>query len=321
MSSFENWLNQQWYEKEKPNVALKWLSGIYAFLLRFQSKQNSKKLSIPIIVVGNFTVGGTGKTPLIIALIQFLEKNGFKPGVVTRGYGRVSNLPITVNKDSLVADSGDEPLLIAQQTHVPIRVDSNRLRAAEHLIELGCSIILADDGMQHKKLPRDIEIEVIDNQRQYGNGLLLPAGPLREPIRPVTIRVSNGSIEDHKDHYAMQLNINQCYLLHTDDSVSLQNFTGQSAIAMAGIGNPTRFFDALREFGIKVEGIALADHYAYRQEDFPNYRTVFITEKDAVKCKEIKGDNIWVVPALAALSDCFYQEILNQVNCVIQRKI
>ncbi len=321
MSGIENWLNQQWYEKEKPNFILRFLSLIYAFLLRFRPKQNIEKLSVPIIVVGNFTVGGTGKTPLIIALIHYLEKNGFKPGVVSRGYGRTSKLPVTVNKDSLVANSGDEPLLIAQQSSASVRVDSNRLRATEHLIELGCTIILADDGLQHKKLPRDIEIEVIDSQRQYGNGLLLPAGPMREPIRPVTMRVSNGGAEDYADHYAMQLYINQCYLLHTQDYVALQNFTGQSAIAMAGIGNPTRFFNALREYEIEVEGIALADHYAYTQEDFPRNGIVFITEKDSVKCKGIKADNIWVVPATAKLTDNFYKEFLNQITAATQREI
>ena len=247
-------------------------------------------------------------------MIHFLDKNGFKPGVVSRGYGRDSKLPITVTKDSLVADSGDEPLLIAQQSQVPIRVDSNRLRAAEYLIQQGCTIILADDGLQHRMLPRDIEIEVVDSQRKYGNGLLLPAGPMREPIRPVTLRVSNGSFEDDINFYAMQLEVCHCYLLHTQDFVPLHEFAGKSAHAIAGIGNPLRFFEALRSYNISIQGKALADHHVFRQEDFPSDGIIFITEKDAVKCKEIKAGNIWVVQATAKLSDNFYQEIINQIT-------
>lgn len=321
MSVIENWLNQQWYVKHKPNLALRLLSKIYAFALRFQAKQNTHKLSVPIIVVGNFTVGGSGKTPLIIALIHYLEKNGFKPGVVSRGYGRASKQAISVMKDSLVRDCGDEPLLIAQQTHVPIRVDSDRLRAAEYLIQQKCTIILADDGLQHKNLPRDIEIEVLDSQRNYGNGLLLPAGPMREVIRPVTTRVSNGSVEDGVNFYAMQLVIHQCYLLHTQHYVDLQNFAGKTAIAIAGIGNPVRFFEALRKFNIHIDGRVFADHHAFKQDDFPKQGIVFITEKDAVKCKEIISDNIWVVPALAKLSDHFYQELIHQVTLAAKRNI
>jgi tetraacyldisaccharide 4'-kinase len=321
MLSLENWLNHQWYKKNKPNLLLRFLSIIYAFFLRFQTDQSTEKLGVPIIIVGNFTVGGTGKTPLIIGLIKYLEKNGFKPGVVSRGYGRRSSTPLTVNADSLVSESGDEPLLIARQTNVPVRVDSNRRRAALHLIQQGCTIILADDGLQHRNLPRDIEIEVIDSQRVYGNGLLLPAGPMREPVRPVTLRVSNGSLEDQVNYFAMQLGIDHCYLLHTQDYVPLQHFSGQSVIAMAGIGNPDRFFEALRSHGLKVEGKSFADHHALVESDFPSQGSVFITEKDAVKCKDILRDNICVVPALATLSDNFYQEFIRQVNLATQRNV
>lgn len=320
MSGVEFWLNQQWYQLKKPNILLRFLSVIYAIALRFRKAQNAEKLSVPVVVVGNFTVGGTGKTPLIIAIVERLKQNGYKPGVVSRGYGRQMKLPVSVNADTSASDAGDEPLLVYQHTGVPIQVDSDRYRAAKILIQSGCTVILSDDGLQHRNLPRDLEIEVIDSQRGYGNSLLLPAGPLREPVRPVSLQVSNGNLIDQGKCYAMQLNASHCYPLDGHLQTSLHEFSGQSAFALAGIGNPERFFSALKQYDILVDGKALPDHHALALADFPEHGTVFITEKDAVKCKGMKRDNVWVVPVAAKLSDSFFDEFFNQLKTIELRK-
>jgi tetraacyldisaccharide 4'-kinase len=320
MTVLEFWLNQQWYQSKKPNILLRFLSIIYSFALRFQKAQNTEKLSVPVVVVGNFTVGGTGKTPLIIALAEQLKQKGYKPGVVSRGYGRQMKLPVLVNANTNASEAGDEPLLVFQRTGVPVQVDSDRCRAAMFLIQQGCTIILSDDGLQHRNLPRDIEIEVIDCQRGYGNSLLLPAGPLREPVRPVSLQVSNGSLIDNGNCYAMQLVVNHCYPLDGHMQKSLHDFSGQSVFALAGIGNPERFFSALKQFNILVDGKALPDHHAMALADFPEHGTVFITEKDAVKCKGMKRDNVWVVSAVAKLSDSFFVEFFKQLQIIALRK-
>lgn len=314
MSGLESWLMNQWYVRDKPNLLLRFLAVIYHFLLRFQKPQSTQQLGAPIIVVGNFTVGGTGKTPLIIALVECLKNKGFKPGVVSRGYARQSKSPLSVTPDSHVNDCGDEPLLIFRRTGVPIRVDANRKQAAQFLIEQGCTIIVSDDGLQHRNLPRDIEIEVVDQQRGYGNGMLLPAGPLREPIRPVAMQVRNAKFADDEHSFAMQLDMQHCVELNGTAVLPLTYFSGQSIVALAGIGNPQRFFTALESFDIKVTGVALSDHQSISQTDFPAQGTVFITEKDAVKCAEIKRDNVWVVPVQARLSNGFYTQLLKEIS-------
>ena len=196
MSVLESWLTNIWYGSKKPPLALRILSRIYAYVIGKLAPITIEKLPVPIVVVGNFTVGGTGKTPLIIALAEYLSSQGYCPGVISRGYSRKTKTPISVDASSTVEQVGDEPFLIARRATVPVRVDAERFRAAQFLIAHGCNIIISDDGLQHRALPRTLEIEVLDTQRGYGNGLLLPAGPLREPIRPVALRVLNGSMTD-----------------------------------------------------------------------------------------------------------------------------
>lgn len=314
MPSLESWLTKQWYSGEKPNFILRCLSFLYRFCLRFQKSQSTEKLGVPIIVVGNFTVGGTGKTPLILALLEHLKAHGFMPGVVSRGYARQSKSAISVVPTTPVHEAGDEPLLIAKVANVPVRVDVNRLQAAQFLIAQGCTIIVSDDGLQHRNLPRNIEIEVVDDQRGYGNGMLLPAGPLREPVRPVSMQVRNASAVDTAQSFAMHLQMQHCIQLNGFDSLPLTYFSGQSVFALAAIGHPQRFFNALKAFNITVSGIALADHQPITLANFPDQGIVFITEKDAVKCTNIKRKDVWVVPVLAQLSNHFYDELFNKIG-------
>lgn len=314
MPSLESWLTNQWYKAEKPNFILRALSFLYGFSLRFQKSQSRDNLGVPIIVVGNFTVGGTGKTPLIIAILEKLKAHGFKPGVVSRGYARQSKYAVSVVPTTPVHEAGDEPLLIAKVANVPVRVDVNRLQAAQFLIEQGCTIIVSDDGLQHRNLPRNIEIEVVDDQRGYGNGMLLPAGPLREPVRPVSMQVRNASTVDNAQSFAMHLQMQHCVQLNGFDSLPLTHFSGQRVFALAAIGHPQRFFNALKTFNITVTGIALADHQPITLADFPDQGIVFITEKDAVKCANIKRNDVWVVPVQAQLTNHFYDELFNKIS-------
>ena len=309
MLGLESWLTSHWYSNTKPNFLLRVIERFYRFLLSLQKTINTQKLSAPVIVVGNFTVGGTGKTPLIITLVKELKRLGYSPGVVSRGYGRRTSVPVSVALSCATDECGDEPFLIAKHTSVPVRVDSKRIRAAEYLIEQGCNIIVSDDGLQHRQLPRHIEIEVFDSKRLYGNGHLLPAGPLREPVRSVNLRVGNGLLLDTLDAYAMQFQIKQCYHLLSGEQKALCDFSGHSIHAIAGIGHPQRFFDALTALGIKVIPYPFPDHHQFNVVDLPVSGPILMTEKDAVKLIESTRDDIWVVPVDAHLSDAFLIEL------------
>ena len=313
MASIESKLNALWYGKAPVPWYLRLLAKVYGGLLPLQAKPNKRALSVPVVVVGNFTVGGTGKTPLIIALVQFLQSQGFKPGVVSRGYGRVSKGARTVHSDSSAETVGDEPLLIARNTNAPVRVDTDRRAAAQSLIGMGCTVIVSDDGLQHRGLPRTVEIEVLDAARGYGNGRLLPAGPLREPVRPVHMQVLNGKSGDTGSCYGMSLVLGDCYNLKTHARKPLQEFVGQPVQAIAGIGNPERFFSALSDAGIRANGMAFADHHRFQSKDLPD-GTVLMTEKDAVKITSGSRNDLWAVPVHAQLSAEFFQDFLRRVQ-------
>jgi len=313
MASIESKLNALWYGRAKIPWLLRLLSKVYGLLLTLRGKVSTNALSVPVVVVGNFTVGGTGKTPLIIALVQFLQSQGFKPGVVSRGYGRASKGAQSVDYDSSANAVGDEPLLIARTTQAPVRVDVDRRAAAQYLIELGCTVIVSDDGLQHRGLPRTVEIEVSDSARGYGNGLLLPAGPLREPLRAVDIRVRNGRFEDSDGCYGMSLALEPCYNLTTHERRYVHAFADQPVHAVAGIGNPERFFSALSDAGLRIQARAYPDHHRFQPDDLPT-GTVLMTEKDAVKVSAGHREDLWAVPVRARLSAEFFQDLLRRVQ-------
>lgn len=264
-------------------------------------------LPVPVIVVGNITVGGTGKTPFVIWLVDYLRKRGFRPGVISRGYGGQSeSWPQAVSGTSDPSQVGDEPVLIAQQTAVPIFVGPDRIAAAEALLDAHptCSIIVSDDGLQHYALGRDIEIVIIDGQRGFGNGLCLPAGPLREPItrlRDVDIQISNGTQRDQA--FTMHLQPRAFCSLDTNENLPLDAFSGKKVHAAAGIGNPDRFFSSLRSLGCDVVEHPFPDHAAFSEEDFDfvDNAPIIITEKDAVKCRSLALENVYYLRVDAEL--------------------
>ena len=255
----------------------------------------------PVLVVGNITVGGSGKTPLVIWLADFLRDRGLRPGLVARGYrGKASTWPQQVRPDSDPAAVGDEAVLMAQRTGCPVCVGPNRSVAVRALLEhTDCDVVISDDGMQHYAMARDLEIAVVDGQRRFGNGLLLPAGPLREPVarlKQVALVISNGMA--NPGEFAMTMSSPKLYRLNNEKSFEdISRFKGSRVHAIAGIGNPQRFFDLLGQHGLVVEAHPFPDHYAYTAKDFvfADELPVLMTEKDAVKCKRIFYGDAWVV--------------------------
>ncbi len=278
---------------------------------------------VPVIVVGNIVAGGSGKTPLVIALLQQLQQAGWVPGVASRGYGRDdAKTARWVDADSQAALSGDEPLLIALRTHAKVRVDVDRVAATRALVKAGCNIIICDDGLQHYRLARDIEIEVQDAGRRYGNGRLLPAGPLREPLERAadcTFRVMNWGVprtgtqpeNNSAGEWAMQLVIGDAYPLQGGPTVPLARFAEHRVHAVAGIGEPERFFRMLRDARVGVVPHAFSDHHQYAAEDlaFGSALPVLMTEKDAVKCLSFLQSGWYAVPVEAKLPDVFWQKL------------
>jgi tetraacyldisaccharide 4'-kinase len=278
---------------------------------------------IPVVVVGNVTAGGTGKTPLVIALVERLREAGWSPGVASRGYGREGSDALWVEGATPPHLAGDEPLLIAHRTGVPVRVDRDRAAGARALAECGCDIVVCDDGLQHYRLARDVEIEVIDGRRRYGNGRLLPAGPLREPAErglACDFRVVNlgegGAATPEFGEWPMRLAVADALPLAGRRPRPLATFAGQRVHAVAGIGHPQRFFQMLRARGIAVVPHAFADHHPFRAADldFASPLPVLMTEKDAVKCAGFAPDASFAVPVAAELPEAFWAALLDRLS-------
>ena len=292
------------YQKHILSILLYPFSLLYRLVifLRYQCYRfNIKKTwraSVPVIVVGNITVGGTGKTPLVIWLVQWLQSKGLKPGVVSRGYGGQSNeWPQVVNQHSDPYLVGDEPVLIAKRTGVPIVVAPKRVVAAKTLLkEADCNIIVSDDGLAHYALARDIEIVVVDGRRRFGNSFCLPAGPLREPssrLAKVDAVIVNGG-DREKDALCFDLQPDAIYqLINPQHHVQLDYFYGATVFAIAAIGHPTRFFNTLEQLGLQFELNVYPDHYYFKPSDIDYPGTVIMTEKDAVKCQFFADERHW----------------------------
>ncbi|WP_454056141.1 tetraacyldisaccharide 4'-kinase [Cupriavidus sp. Marseille-Q8015] len=268
----------------------------------------STRLPMPVIVVGNVTVGGTGKTPAVIALAQALTEAGLRPGVVSRGYGVKLERPRRVKATSCAADVGDEPLLIARAADVPVWVYPDRALCAQSMLvsHPGVNVLLLDDGLQHYRLQRDFEIVMFD-ARMGGNGFMLPAGPLREPLsRPRDATLINDptfrATPDQPDVYGMRLELEVAWQLNDPTMTRpVSAFAGRRVLAAAGIGNPERFFASLRQAGLNPATLPLPDHYDYADDPFTtdaaalDADVILITEKDAVKCERFDDPRIWVV--------------------------
>ncbi len=305
--SVQSWLNRVWYERASPPWWLLPLSlsyGAAAGARRYlYSKQLRKSIRVasPVVVVGNLSVGGTGKTPLVCWLVARLQELGFKPGVVTRGYGGSSENVRLVDSAADPSIVGDESLLLARRTGVPVAIGRDRPSAAQLLVRAGCDVVVSDDGLQHYALARDCEIVVVDGERRFGNGWLLPAGPLRESearLRRVDAVVVNGGRAQLEGALSMRLEAKDALSLIGGAIKTLREFAGHSVHAVAGIGNPERFFNMLRGYGIEVVGHPFPDHARLQAADisFPDGRPVLMTEKDAVKCAGFAGAQHWYVP-------------------------
>ncbi|WP_338035996.1 tetraacyldisaccharide 4'-kinase [Halorhodospira abdelmalekii] len=254
---------------------------------------------VPVIVVGNVSVGGTGKTPFVAWLVARLQAHGYRPGIVARGYGsRAGRGPVAVSTEADPAAVGDEPLLLARRCRVPVRVGADRPAAVAACVEAGCDIVVSDDGLQHYRMGRDLEIVVIDGQHGFGNARLLPAGPLREsPRRLATVDLVVARDAPHPETpYVFRLRPGAPRALDG----SRRPWPGGMAYAVAGIGRPQRFFATVREQGINAECHAFPDHHPFRASDLDFIdptRPILMTEKDAVKCRELpQRERIWWLP-------------------------
>lgn len=309
-----------WYGRSPWVWPLLPLSALYCAVVaarRWSYRIGVKKphrLNVPVIVVGNLTVGGTGKTPLVIWLARFLRAQGYHPGLIARGYGgKAAHWPQTVTADSNPAQVGDEPVLLVRATGCPMVVAPDRVAAARALLaENDCNVIISDDGLQHYALGRDIEIAVIDGERRFGNGHCLPAGPLREPasrLSGVDLIVANGAAM--AGEYALRVEADDAVNLVSGERHALEHFRAQPVHAIAGIGHPARFFNALRETGLSIETHAFPDHHAYRPDDLAfGDAALLMTEKDAVKCHDFARPNFWSVGTRVGLPDDFGARVL-----------
>jgi tetraacyldisaccharide 4'-kinase len=300
-----HWLEQHWYRFTPISLLLLPVSWVYCLLMVLRRGLyrlrifSPVRLPVPVIVVGNITVGGTGKTPLVIWLADFLRQQGMRPGIVLRGYGGSAvDWPLVVTPDYDPDVVGDEAVMLARQSRCPVAADPDRVRGAQHLVrEHHCDVIVSDDGLQHLRLARDIEIAVIDGVRRFGNGRCLPAGPLREPVsrlRDVSLRVVNG--EPRQGEVGMILaETGLCRVNAPESYASAGSFRGETVHAVAGIGHPDRFFTHLRRLGLKAIEHPFPDHYRFRAADirFGDGLAVIMTQKDAVKCERFADDNMW----------------------------
>lgn len=325
-------LDQYWNSINPLSILLLPLSGVFCLLAALRKYLfhtgllHSYRAPVPVVIVGNISVGGTGKTPLIIELVRQLQQAGIKPGVISRGYGGQSTLwPQLVDSTSTAKQVGDEPVLIFQRTGCPLVVGPDRQQDIELLLSSqACDLILSDDGMQHYALKRDKEIAVVDASRQFGNGFCLPSGPLREPVKrlmTVDLVLLNGG---NKEENAFNLQSLECFSVSSGSGKScrLTDFTSHKVHAIAGIGNPQRFFDMLSEQGIEVIPHVFPDHYQYAITDlqFDDDYPVLMTEKDAVKCHSFALHNHWAVQVNAVLTD-IAQNNINQLFKELQIQV
>lgn len=315
-------LDNYWYDLN-PVALLLWpVSVLFRLLVSLRRMCyrtglfKSYKMSKPVIVIGNISVGGTGKTPLIIELCQLLDSWGINVGIISRGYGGTGPWPHQITAESAAETSGDEPVQIFQRTGVPVVVGPDRVADVEMLCKNNnIDLILTDDGLQHYRLQRDLELVVIDHQRQFGNGFNLPAGPLREPVsrlKESSWCIYNGG----ESEYSFKIEPSFVKHLSSERKESLNSFKGNFVHAVAGIGSPERFFTMLREFGLNIIEHSFADHHQFSETDltFNDSLPVLMTEKDSVKCTGFTNKKLWFVAIDIKLSDQFLIDFKKQVD-------
>jgi tetraacyldisaccharide 4'-kinase len=332
----QKWFEQQWQSHSLAQIVLlplSWLFQLLTTIRRYAYRRHwfkSYALPVPVIIVGNITVGGTGKTPLVILLAEQLKNAGYTPGIISRGYGGTQDGEVLA--DGLPSQFGDEPVLIAKRTACPVWVNADRVMAGRGLLAAhpNCNVIISDDGLQHYRLKREIEIVVLNSKHSFGNRRLLPAGPLREKISRLTqvLAIVDTSRIGSKDVlgstlspplYSMSLLMQGIYSLDDTRKISLSELQHQSVVAIAGIGHPDRFFSFIKGLGLNCEYLAFNDHHAFIQQDFADlqHKTILMTEKDAVKCKHLELNNAWYLPVSAILTNAEQQTTL--IDLIIQQ--
>ena len=317
--TLEQRINAAWYGRPGWLLLLLPLTFLFRFIAALRRKLiTPQSCGAPVIVVGNISVGGSGKTPVVLALANFCRDRAYRVGIVSRGYGgRAPHYPFKLESNTEPGIAGDEPCLIARRSGLPVVVAPDRVAAAKLLVEQhNCNLIISDDGLQHYRLARDIEVLLVDGQRGFGNGHCLPVGPLREPIRRVSsvdLTVINGgssSLSGHTMLLAGDTAVKLSSGENSGESRCLTDWpqTSRRVHAVAGIGNPSRFFDAPRSKGFDVIEHPFADHHIYSESDlqFADDFAVIMTEKDAVKCSRFTLENTWMLPVDADIDDAFY---------------
>jgi len=325
-SKLSRWLQDSWYKEMYISSIFMPLSMLYDDAMRFRKFlykigiKKSTKLPVPVVIVGNITVGGTGKTPLTLWVAKFLIEQGYKPGIISRGYGGKSEIwPQWIDAQSDPKQVGDEAVLMKKRAKCSVVVGPERVKAAQMLLEKSdCNIIISDDGLQHYALKRDIEIAVVDGERRYGNGYTLPCGPLREPIerlQTVDFVIVNGG-ETEGEEYSMLVEGDIAINLMTNEEKLLTDFKFIPSHALAGIGNPKRFFDFLEKKGISIDEHAFQDHFAFSANDilFKDDKPILMTEKDAVKCMGFATDKHWYVPIKVIPQQQFIDKFLTLIK-------
>lgn len=319
-----------WQKRDMVTSALLPLSVLFRALVALRRASYRHKLiaptkvPAPVIIVGNLSVGGTGKTPLVIRLAQLLSAEGFRPAVLTRGYGGTERAPREVKAESSAEEQGDEPVLLARHTGVPVYAGVDRAAVAKFALDQypQCNVLICDDGLQHYRLARDFEIAVVDGRRGFGNGWMLPAGPLREPISRldnVDAVVINDPVDADfaRPSFAMKLVGKMLYNVADPQRRLVPTaLIGQTVHAVAGIGDPARFFAALSAMGLTVVPHAFADHYAFSEFDFTAFgdAPVIMTEKDAVKCTHFAAPSHWYLPVDAVVDPALSRLILDRLG-------
>ncbi len=329
MSRISARIESSWYQDKWWNFWLLPLSGLF-FLLSHgrrlwltKFKPARKNNAIPVAIIGNINVGGTGKTPLACRLVECLQQQGIKVGIISRGYGSDASVyPYLLQKNESAKLVGDEPKLLRDRLDCPVVIGPDRNAAIQLLSQQGVDIILSDDGLQHYQMARDYEIVVLDSTRQLGNGWLLPAGPLREGawrLNQVDVTIYNGS-SANKD--GMQIEPSAWVNAKTAERKGLDYFNGRAVHAIAGIGNPQRFFTTLDSLAVNHKDTIFVDHHNFTPEDLQlvdDYSDqIVMTEKDWVKCSAFADDNMWYLEVNAGLNTQLEEKIINDLNRLVK---
>jgi tetraacyldisaccharide 4'-kinase len=348
--SWSQRLQAIWYSRAQPPWPLRFLAALFGAAVRARTAFYRKgwlateRLDCPVVVVGNLSVGGSGKTPLVVWLAEQLRAAGWRPGVILRGYGgraAESGAALRVEVDSDPALVGDEAVLLRARTGAPVAVCRDRVRAARLLLDGNVDVLISDDGLQHLRLPRCFELVVVDAERGFGNGHLLPAGPLREPVsrlRRVDALVIHGSAavrtllppEAPRERFWMQLSgewlwpVDRAATTASDgERLRLSAFAGRRVHAIAGIGHPQRFFTQLRAERLVLIEHPLDDHHRFRpqQLQFGDGLPVLMTEKDAVKCRSFEGTDRWYLPVAAGFSEADARALRSIVLRALEKSV